>query len=144
MSGWDTVDLGQDSGVFFKLDPDKNYQIAFLGEPKVVMKDWGDGPKPRLHSNVVCTDDPERVLIFDMPMSVARQVKDIFDLSESTEMLIKIRKSGSGLQTKYTVVGGPAIKADTLKKLQALELHALGDEHKAEAKTSADDDEAPF
>ena len=141
MASWDNIELGSDSGTFFKMDPDKNYQLAFLGQPMVVQKDWGDGPKPRVHSNVVETSEPDKALIFDMPVSVARQVKEIFELSESTEVLVKIRKSGSGLTTKYTVVAGAQIKADTLKKLQALELHELG---QAPTKASATDDDAPF
>lgn len=140
---WDTLDTGTDGGLFFKLESEKNYTIAFLGEPKVVSKDWGDGPKPRVHSNIVETSSPDKVLIFDMPLTVARQVKDIFGLSETTEILIKLRKTGSGLQTKYTVVAGPAIKPETLAKLAKLELHELGTPGDSAASPATDED-VPF
>jgi len=141
---WDNIDLPSDGGDFLKLDADKIYQLAFLGEPAVVSKDWGDGsgPSVRVHSNVVDAASPEKVLIYDMPISVARQVKDIFELG-GTEILVKIKKSGAGLQTKYTVVAGPPIKAETLKKLSGLELHTLGTPGDAAAAPAADED-VPF
>ena len=145
MAGWDTIEIDDAGGLFLKLKADTNYTLAFLGDPQVVMKDWDDGkgPKPRIHSNVVETGAPDTVLIFDMPMSVAAQVKDIFELSETTEMLIKVRKTGAGLKTKYTVVGSPAIKAETLAKLQKLELHELGVPGDRAAAPAADED-VPF
>lgn len=145
MHGWDTIEIEETGGVFLKLKADTNYSLAFLGTPQAVAKDWGDGNgiKVRIHSNVIDTSAPGDVKIFDMPLSVAAQVKSIFELSETAELLIKLKKTGAGLKTKYTVVAGPAIKADTLANLAKLELHELGAPSDSAAAPAADED-VPF
>jgi hypothetical protein len=145
MASWDNIKLpSAGGGDFLKLESDKIYQLAFLGEPEVVQKDWGDGKglSFRVHSNVVDTTAPDKVLIYDMPVSVAQQVKSIFEMA-SPETTIKVKKTGAGLQTKYIVVAGSAIKPETLKKLQALELHELGSPGDTASAPEVDED-VPF
>lgn len=141
--GWDTLDVPEVGGKFYKFPDGVVVSFVLIGKPLVTMADFGQGPRPRVRSNMVDLAAPTEVKIVEFSAKQAKTVKELYEMSDSGQAtIIKCKRSGTGLQTEYTFVPGKALTDEQKAKLAKLELHSLTDEEAPEPQD--DSDEAPF
>lgn len=143
--GWDQVDVPDQGGKFYKFPDGQIVSFVLVGTPKIVMADFGQGPKPRVRANLVDLAEPTVARVVEFSAKQAKTVKSLFELSDTGQAtIIKCKRTGTGLSTEYTFVAGKSLTDDQRKKLAAIELHSLEDDASAPATAPDDDEEVPF
>lgn len=143
-SGWeDDSAIPEVQSIFFKFPNDKIVSFVLLGKPVVFTKDFGEGPTQRIRSNMVDIENPTEVKILELSVNQANELKTRIQMSETKQAtILKCKKTGQGIKTKYLFDSGKSLTAEQKAKLAKLELHSLTDE---EVPSPQDDsDEAPF
>jgi hypothetical protein len=140
--GWDELEVPDAGGKFFKFPVGQVVRFVLVGKPKIVVADFGQGPKHRVRSNIVDLANPADVKLVELSAKQAQTIKSIYEMSDSGQAtVISCKRVGEGLKTEYTFVAGKALTDEQKAKLGKLELLPLEDDAPAAASETADDEE---
>lgn len=152
------------SNLFVTIKPNESVVGVLAGDPYEYSQHWGkppiicpesdckqcsDGLKPqfRFRLNFIINENGAYTpKILEMGWTVYKQLKDLNDDYDLTKHLIKIRRDGTGKDTKYNVIVPPKseLSEDQLKNIAALELVNLKHRKKSDATLRKENQDGPF
>lgn len=150
-----TEDPKVSGGMFLKIEDGQTVAGVLRGEVKTQYIQWVDGKsvpcepgdmgaKFRFKVNFVEFDSKGNMTarILEQGPTVYKDLKALADDYDLSETLIKIKRTGSGKNTAYTIMPTPQKPSEkTLKALDALELHPL---EEGEPTVADESDGVPF
>lgn len=144
------VSDGQGSDKFLKLQPNESASGLFQGDPlefyvkwenkkATVVDDSVDGAQFRFRINFLVNENGAFVpKIFEQGARVYRQLKMLNEECDLEKTVVKILRTGEGMQTNYTII--PTLKtqlsAAVLKSISQVKLNDLSPAKKSEEKNS--------
>ena len=141
---WDKTPK-QSGGIYFKLEAGKSEKIIVRGEPEVFFVKWQDGrampsteddpdAKFRFYVNVIVNEGGKYVAkIWEQGPKIFGDLKEFREDYNLDETVIKISRTGTGLDTKYSILPLPTkLDKKALDEIAALELHELSGQVKGE------------
>lgn len=139
---WGSKPESANGGLFVKIDPDTEVRLRFVGDPYCFVKAFreGEAPKPRWASRCILVNKESKTFeakVFEFGPQVKAQIANLYndeDWGDVTKYDVSIKREGSRMDTKYTVVPNqksPADK-DALAEAEKIELVKLVDKNAAE------------
>lgn len=125
---WDNVKIPSNGGDILKLESGKKYRLRIIGEPFVYQSEFNGNPSTR-YAMTVWNQEEKAAQILMLPAGAFREVlgyaQNVDDWGDPELYDFVIAKTGSGLETRYTLQPSPKkndLPDEDKKAVEAIDL----------------------
>lgn len=107
---WNDIKMPSNGGDILKMESGKAYRVRIVGEPYVYQSEFEGNPSTR-YAMAVWNQDEQTAQILLLPGGAFRQILEYAqneeDWGDPEQYDFVIKKTGSGLETRYTIQPSP-------------------------------------